>query len=566
MNLRLIFFVFGLFSFLFVSCEADIDLNNVSNEVSLHPDLIVPIGGASLSLGQIILNNDSAHRFIIGDDSEISYLSFDSLKFILPTLNFLENSQELIRNIQLSPVVAYIPSNTSVPTILSNDTLRLGINTNNANHVDSILVKTATISLIVDVSSDLASINPADLKFSIVFPNGKVRMLDGSSSTQSISPTGFGLINYKKISNFMMSTSDGESGMPIQILIDVKTGALPLILTPASTITCKINFTNLDYSVAYGNFKSDFNLTQTLQQHIDLNKNFPTGSLKFANPKISISASSNVGAYLNFKIDYIKAFLSTNQNVLPVFASFDGVKYTNIEFKRKPTSPGDTINVGLQTLDKDWGGTDKFFEREPIPDMLEYHFSASVDSVLNSTDRTPNFITSDANIKVMLKTIVPLNFTKGSYYQFQDSITNVFSAISNALSVYPYTDITYTALVLNISNGLPVKTTFTFELIDSLGYKLQTTFEKKYVIAAGKVDANGLVQPGQETKQTLQIVVTKEQLSILKKAKTIRYIVRIEGEELNSNIHFTKWNTFDLKVGLFVKGDINTTIGTKTQK
>jgi len=119
---------------------------------------------------------------------------------------------------------------------------------------------------------------------------------------------------------------------------------------------------------------------------------------------------------------------------------------------------------------------------------------------------------------------------------------------------------------LNISNGLPVKTTFTFELIDSLGYKLQTTFEKKYVIAAGKVDANGLVQPGQETKQTLQIVVTKEQLSILKKAKTIRYIVRIEGEELNSNIHFTKWNTFDLKVGLFVKGDINTTIGTKTQK
>jgi len=563
MYLRLLFLVF--ISVLFVSCEADIDLNNISKDVSLHPDLIVPIGGASVSLGQIIANNDTTGKFIIGDDSEINYLSVDKYEFKIQPIDLLKNSKELTKDIKLAPSGAILPPNSILPPLSVTDFVNLGINFNkNADRIDSVHVKSATLSVTITLSPDLVGINPNDMKFTLVFPNGKIRMLDGSSSSQTFTPTAFGLSTNLVISNFNISTSGGESGIPIEIRVDAKTGALPLILTPTSAITCKINFTQQEYSVVYGNFKTSYNLPYLLEQRLDLNKDLTNGLLKFANPQVNITAISNVGAYLNFKIDYIKSYLSTNPNVTAAFANFNGKQSTSIELGRKPKNPGDTIRCILRTFDKDWGRTNLLFENEFKPDRVEYKFTVNVDTLLSSKDETPDFLTSDAKINLVVKTIIPLNFTKGSYYQFKDSISNVFSVISNALNQYP--EITYTALVLNISNGLPVKATFTFELVDSLGNLLPTNIEKSYMIAAGKVDANGLVQPGHETKQTLQIEVTKEQLSTLKKAKTIRYTVRIDGENLTSNIHFTKLNTFDIKVGLFVKGDINTTIGTKTQQ
>ena len=50
----------------------------------------------------------------------------------------------------------------------------------------------------------------------------------------------------------------------------------------------------------------------------------------------------------------------------------------------------------------------------------------------------------------------------------------------------------------------------------------------------------------------------------LRKAVSINFLVRMEGDEL-SNIHFIKSSIFDLKVGMFVKGEINTTLDTQTQ-
>jgi len=567
MNFRFLFLVIIFFTILFVSCEADVDLSNISNEVSLHPDLIVPIGAASVSLGQIISKNDSSGRFLIGDDSEINYFRIDSSEFKFPVLNLLQNSKELIKNINLTPLGIVVPPNSTLPTVSFNDIIDLGINNDkNVDRIDSILVKSAIISIIIDVSSDLESINPYDLTFSIVFPNGKIRMLNGNSSTINFKPIGYGIPSDIVLSNFMMSTSGKESELPIEVMLNAKTGALPLILSSASKVVNKISFKQLDYSVVYGNFKSGFNLSNSFQQGIDLDNDLSTGLLKFANPQVYISAISNVGMYLNFRIDYIKAFLSTNQNVNPVFADFNGSKFTDFELKRKPAYPGDTVHLNLPTLNKDWGATNLFFEDESKSDMLQYNFTASVDTLSALNEKLPSYITSDAKIKVKINTIIPLNFSKGSYYEYTDTISNIFVAIANALNQFPYSNITSTALILNITNGLPVKTSFTFDLTDSLGKVLPTSFEKNYVIEAGKVDGNGIVQPGKETKQNLQLVVTKEQLEILKKARDLTYKVRIEGNDINSNIHFVKSNTFDLKAGLFVKGDVNTTISTKTQK
>jgi len=572
MHFRFLFFVLISFSILFVSCEADINLQNISDEVSLHPDLIFPIGGASVNLGQIITHNDSLGRFEIGEDAEINYVSFDSSEFKIPKIDILRNSLELKTDFYPSPYnVTNLPPFTNLTALKSVDSVRLGTNLNlNGDRIDSVRVNSATLNVIINISSDLVSIQPSGMKFTLVFPDGKIRMLDGRSASISFTPLSFGTVQNIVISNFMMSTAGARNGIPVEININTKSGNMPLLLTPGSVITSKISFSQLDYSVVFGNFKSGFKLPNSLLQNIDFDKDLPNGLLKFANPQVCISATSNVGSYLNFKIEEIKAFVSTNKAIKPVFADFNGKISTNVEFNRKPIIPGDTINYKLKTIDKDWGGTNQLFENESqenlIPDMLQYNFSATTDFDLNNQSKSPCFITSDAGIKVKIKTIIPLNFTRGSYYEFQDSLPNVFSLISGALAQFSYNSITSATFIMNIINGLPVKTSFSFSLIDSVGNILPTIFEKTYLIEAGKTDANGVVLPGKETKQMVQVVLNKDQLVILRKARILVYKVRVEGNTIDSNIHFTKTNTIDLKAGLFIKGDVNTSLGLKTKK
>ena len=391
-------------------------------------------------------------------------------------------------------------------------------------------------------------------------------MNDSSSSTVSFSPLGFGTINSIIIRNFMLNTSGGKTGIPIELKLDSKSGNSPLTLSPGSTITSKIYFSQLDYSVAYGDFKSNFNFSNTFQQRIDLAKDFPNGKLMFINPQVFISALSNIGTYLDFRIDYIKAYQNTNQTINPIFASFYGNKSTDIFLKKKPTLPGVTINMDITKLDRNFGATNMLFENDSKPDILQYNFSASVDTSYIPFDKSPSFVTSDAKIKVMIKTIIPLNFTQGSYYEFQDSIKNFFLVISNALNKNPKNYINSTSLIFNITNGLPVKTTFKIDLMDSIGKVLPTTFIKEYLIAAGKVDSNGLVQPGKETKQTVVVSMSRDQLVTLRRARTIFYKVRIEGTDINSNFHFTKTNRFDIVAGLFIQADVNGTIRTTFKK
>jgi len=44
------------FVLLFSSCNADVDLQNISDQVNLHPELIIPIGSAEVTLGDIFKN------------------------------------------------------------------------------------------------------------------------------------------------------------------------------------------------------------------------------------------------------------------------------------------------------------------------------------------------------------------------------------------------------------------------------------------------------------------------------------------------------------------------------
>jgi len=111
---------------------------------------------------------------------------------------------------------------------------------------------------------------------------------------------------------------------------------------------------------------------------------------------------------------------------------------------------------------------------------------------------------------------------------------------------------------LGVTNGLPVKSALQLIFIDNTGKELQTDFQKEFTLNSGNVDAAGIVNAGAENKQNIQVLLTRQELDVLKTAKVVRYKLRIEGKDLNSKIHFTTNDHIDVKAGVFIKAKVST--------
>ena len=543
-----------LFLLLFVSCEANIDLHNISDEVALNPSLVVPLGGANVTLRDMLsLYNLSGS--IIADNGEIYFQKDDSLNFVFPELNLQSKIIPFSANFPISVPGNTIPKNTSLLFPEINQNLDLGMNHNpSTERIDNVLIEQADFSITLN-RTDLG-IPAQNVNMNITFP--QISMLNlGELNVINFSPTAYGVPKVITLKNFMLDTK-GKSEFPANILLSIKTGSSSVALTSASQFQLQINITKMTFKVAYGYFEPYTKASKVEQIALDLNKNLPSGVFKYSNPQIEISTKTNIGTYLRFQINYVKAFSLLKPNDV-ISAKFNGIDSTTVDFDSKPSIPGQWIKKNLQTLDKDWGGTNKLFEKENKPDILEYKFSIMPNNTLIQSNSTPNFITPDAAIKVYVKTKIPFQFNAGSYFEYKDSVENIFETISKEKNKYTQDKIDTTALVLNIINGLPVSTKLNIVLIDSLGKELSTDFIKNYTIIAGKVDGDGIVQAGNETRQTLTISLTNDQLNTLFKARKIKYTVRVEGENfVASKIHFTENNIFNIKFGFFVKGSLNT--------
>jgi hypothetical protein len=554
------FFRVALFSLslLFVSCEADIDLHEISNEVTINPSIVFPLGYANIGIGDILASNNG-DGLIEMNENEIYFQNTDSTELKFRDINLLKNAQELSTSFSPSPVnVITIPANTTVPSFSKSSLLNLGINTNPAvERIDSIKISSATFNFQLGVSSDLSSVKPSDIQLQLVFPGSKVKMVNGSNCSINFTPTSFNEEGDVVIKDFVINTSGNETGLPFEIKIGMKSGSSTLVLNPSSTINCKIKLSKLDFSVAFGYFEVDVISTKTLQRKVDLAKLMPDGMMMFSNPKVDIKVVSNIGTYLGFKVDYVKALVSTNPLIAPIFAWFNGhTTNSAIEVFDIPKIPGETVTMNMRTFDKDWGETNQLFNSPEKPDVFEYKYTSFIDKESIAKDPTPNFIIPNGFVKVYIKTTVPLQFNAGSFYEFHDSIDNLFTTIATALDKFSFTSIKATTLILNITNGLPATTKLTLNFIDLNGNEIPNDIQKNYTINAGVVDANGIVQSGQELKQTLSISITKDQLEAIRKADKIAYSLRVEGADINSSMHFTKQNFFDMKVGLFVNGTV----------
>lgn len=539
-NCLVIFLIsFGMFT----SCMNDVDLSDISDELKIDQSLVLPIGEATITLEEVIKQINQPE--LIGFDNDKIFVHMnDSLEWSFRDITLLGVVNPLEQTIYPSPSgITPIPANTTLPTIERNENIELNFNTDiSVQRVDRVIANSATLN--VEISKENIDIDPSNVKISLVFPNNVFYFEDGTSTIE-YTPSSFGVAADVPVPSFTIFTINSANAIPVTVKLDVRTGNNPIILSPTSSFTIKVKFSNIDFRVAFGYFTPT--LSGVAQEEIvelgDFTEGFPKGMLRLADPSITFSIKNYLGIRMGLHIDEIKAYRKDEPAYTPIFATF---KDNNTSTLKAINAAGEFGDFGPTefTLDKDSGKLDMLFDKELLPNMLSYKFSVTNIGV-NRTD----WVFPGAKIKVGFDVKVPLNLKADSYVELNDTIKDI--DLSETLKE-DY--IERATLVLTITNGLPIGADFTMKLLDATGNEIETTIEKNYVIEAPNVDNNGLVIKSELTEKIIRIEVLKSQLAALRNTKNIAFVVRVEGKQ-DKPINFEKTNSFGVKLGVFVKAD-----------
>ena len=524
----------GIFLTAFSSCK-EIDLTGISNEITIDESLVVPIGQGSASIGDVLaqfVNKDNL--VVIGDT--VNYISNYTYDYTFKPINILDYA--VPRNIAINGFApATIPANQPVPMPVPNNFIvDLGLDpASTTKRVDSTYVNSTSIGITVTTSNitltNGAPISPSDLKVTLGFP----KMVNGldRSPVGWVIPYAFGTQYPLNLANVIIDTH-GQTGVPVTV--SLTSGSRQIKVDASSAINIDIRFKGLDFKVSYGLFQPSTIQSSSIKIALDVLKTLPTG-LQFANPKALINLGSNVGTWLDFNIDYVKAY-NKNKTIVKN-ASFNGSPSTSEIIKRKPASPGQFMNWDLRTLDRNYGTTNQLFETNDVLDTLEYKFSLKA----NSTSQTPDFVVPNMAMKAKVKIQIPMYFEKGSTYNYTDTIE------------YDNSKIDYVeqgVLVLKITSGLPAGAKLTMKLLDANKKLINTTLsDNTYEIKSAVVGANGIATSDVVTN--LNIDLTSAQVNDIKTAKYFIYNVVLSGQDPLSELQFTSKDILSVKLGVFVK-------------
>ncbi|HZK71315.1 MAG TPA: hypothetical protein VFD03_07330 [Clostridia bacterium] len=534
--------IFWVSSMIFTACMSDVELSNISKDILIDESLVVPVGEAGFNVKEM-LQKLSIDNQVTTEGTEIYFeqeetSSYDFRKFVIPNATLVPNPSFTF------PAGNY-PTNTTLTTNIITS-LNLGLNSNVANErVDSIKVKSATLNININKGTLKLSSVKVILKF-----QGNTARFSNGKDTISFTDTKFtGAIDYP-ISNFVIKPL-GTTGLPLQIVVEAKTNVAQTV-SSAQSVSTAISFKNFNFDVAYGAFQPATIATQTQQIPLDVSSYLPNAFLKFANPQATITAKTNVGTYVRFRIDYIKAFLKSNPSASEAKANFNGNDYFDYNMS-KPANPGD-FATKVETFNSVNARTDLLFANPIRPDVLEYKFSTYLNQdSLSAHPTVPLFFPSDGKVETTVKVKIPLYLTAGSKIDLNDTLQIADGTIGSKLD---NSVIDSAVLVFKVKNGLPIKVKLAFSFIDLNGVKISTTLDDlPYTINAPTIDSDGKAVVSSIVAQTIKVNVSKAQFEDLKKAKSVIFNVTAEGNNISSAIHFTTSDTFNVKLGVFVKGN-----------
>ena len=543
-------------SMIFTACMSDVELSKISKDILIDESLVVPVGVDTIKIKELLQKLSTDNQVTTdpaGQGTEIYFEKEEKYDYSFRNIDLLNGNNVTPTTISLQPITSgsiNVGASAQIPSVTVPTSFKLGsnINTDPLNErVDKIYVTSALLNLVLSSTGNTYPLS-SNMVITLKSPTGKITFANGtdtySFTTTSLSST----------VNLPITLVDmvGATDIPVNVTIAAKNGNTAQTLNSTFKINAALKITKFDFRVVYGFFKPAVIVSKTQQIPLDVSSYLPDAFLRFANPQAIITAKTNVGTYVQFRIDYIKAFLKSNPTASTAKANFSGKDYYDFNLP-KPAVFGDSISKTV-TFDSQNARTDLLFDNAIRPDVLEYQFSTYVNQdSLNAHPLVPLFFPSAGMIKTTVKVKIPLYLKAGSNVNWNDTIYidggTIGDKIDNSV-------IDSSVLVFKVTNGLPIKATLRFALIDSNGAKINTTLDDtSYVINAPTISADGKVVTSSLAPQTIKVNVSKTQFEDLKKAKSVIFNVAADGKDSSTAIHFTTTDSFIVRLGVFVKGN-----------
>ncbi|MDP4207629.1 MAG: hypothetical protein Q8928_02330 [Bacteroidota bacterium] len=474
------------------SCMKDeINLDKISNSVSLNPQFGAPVAYGSLSLKDLVDAVDTG-GYIQADQNGLLTLSYrqqilsQSAASLFPGIPSVSFS----KSITLGTVGYPIPPNTGT-TLQMKDTLNFTIQ--NGVQLDSALIKSGIMSF--TISSQFKDPGTITITFPTVLQNK-------TAFTYSVNFTGTG--------SFSSSGTKGLTGYTIG-LIKKKNIAnrLPYVITvnfsnisnllSGQYIQTSIQINNPAYKAIYGNMSNTSLLDNSGELELKLFQNATFSGVKFKNPQLYFYINNSFGIPAQLSLSNTRIY-SDNTN-------FTNLTLTGNPFSITPPALNVIGSFAQTTIKLDTINSNLRDAMVTTPKKLSYKVSAT-SGYTGTTPPTPNFVLDNSKFNVDVECKLPFDL-KAQNLTLWDTTAMDLGSTLNDFSIID------TIILYNtFANSIPFSLKLQIYLADNNKNIVDTLYPDNTTI----IDA-GNPNTGAKANQTTKVIFNATRAKNLQKVK-----------------------------------------------
>ena len=530
------------------ACRANVDIANIDDPtVKLDFGAALPVGEMSARLGDF-LQGDISEMLIVGEDGVLSIYDSVQMEVTIDDVDMTKYFEPASARLVVGDLlpdwlpVGYGPLIGNGQPIVMNSHIGLslgGINqTGSTERIDSAVINVAQFNAMISIENMDGMTFDKIESIELILPD-EMKRAGGQTISIDLEGKGYGQQIPVVIDNFTLNlVKDPNQPLSIENAIDSITLMIrftlslengeTIMIQRSSAFDFSFGVSAFDYAAVFGYFDTS-GLETSEKLDIDFGEMLPiwerVGSFKmpFADPRIDLSVTTNVGAPMAIHIDKIST--TDRKTGEKKYADFNGSRSTDLIFTNlvMPNDPYDTEKTNEFHLSKDpaEGHIDNLFTVEP--QKLEFAYNAYI---RNTADYPQMRLTKGPHVKMAAEMTMPFEFNKGLNLSYSDTLKDVsissmsLDSLLSGAEMIDSLNVRVLKLVVVATNSMPLNVQLELKPLDENGQKVMD-MQPLLIAAPNEWDAatNSLV-PG---KNQLIINVTEDKLEELSKVKNMVY-------------------------------------------
>ena len=537
-QLGILFLMAG--ALLLTNCQKEyFNIDKLSDEVEIHPELIAPLFYGSLNIGDIVEYVDSAGYAREFDDGLI-YLAYSDT-----VVNVMADTIEDIPNAVYTEI--YLAADVNIPEFTESNpgdivhflkNKIIAIQLDGDDRVDSMRIKGGEILL--EVMSSFKHNGYVNISSEqIIDPRGEPFFVTLVCSDESgvFEDSGRVLTDYYYIETF----EKGDSNV-IQIDFDLVLTNSGNPVDPDDICQIDLNFLDMGFYSLFGYIDSRNVFTERGSIEIPFyTENPELAAVKFADPRINVWITNSVGVPLVITMDSV------------ISNGTDGSSVTLEFYEGHPfmvPAPGMT-QIGSAVSEEFHINreTSNFNELLAVgPTSLSYKVFGRTQE---GTGDESHFVLDTSRLIIETEFLLPLDF-RSTVIALEDTIEFEMGDQGIDTSMIRQVNLTMSTV-----NELPIKLDLQVYLLDEFYQVLDSVFgDNQVLLAASEVDQEGkLIQAGEEANTA---IFPAEKLGKFEEIRYLQVHARMNTSELGSkDVKLYSDYSLDFKLSLFADLIIN---------